>query len=149
MRWKKSDLRVKVVEGTGKSIKSMLQKSDPFNTSDCQPPQRDECPVCASGNGGCRREGVTYEITCDSCSHIYVGETPDNTHHRGKQHAYSLRRKYESNALCKHLVTVHARRGPSPPVFKIRVTRTFGNDCLLRRSLKPDLSTTPALEGSA
>ena len=44
----KSGLRVKMVEGTGKSSKSMLQRSDPFNTSDCQPPQTDEC---ASGNG--------------------------------------------------------------------------------------------------
>ena len=47
----KSGLRLKVVEGTGKSIKSMLQKSDPFNTSDGQSPQRDEYPVCASHNG--------------------------------------------------------------------------------------------------
>ena len=56
----KSGLRVRVVEGTGKFVKNMLQRSDPFNTSDCQPPQKDECLVCVSGNGGCRREGVTY-----------------------------------------------------------------------------------------
>ena len=127
----KSGLKVKVVEGTGRSIKNILQKSDPFNTTGCQPPQRDECPVCVSGNGGCRREGVTYEITCGSCSHVYVGETADNAHHRGKQHAYGLRRKYESNALYKHVVTEHAE--DPPPVFSMKVTGTFGNDCLLRQ----------------
>ena len=42
----KSQVKVKVVESAGKSIKSMLQKSDPSRTNDCQPLQKDECPVC-------------------------------------------------------------------------------------------------------
>ena len=83
-------MKVKVVEIAGKSIKSMLQKSDPSRTSDCQPPQKDECPVCLSGYRACRKEGVTYQIDCDICNEVYVGETADNAHHRGKQHADRL-----------------------------------------------------------
>ena len=61
------------------------------------------------------REGVTYEISCESYNHIYVGETADNAPDRGKRHAYSLEKKYEPNALYKHVV------------FKIRVAGIFGN----------------------
>ena len=49
---RKSKMKVYVVESAGKSIKSMLQRSDPSKTSDCQPPQS------ISGNGACRKEGV-------------------------------------------------------------------------------------------
>ena len=60
---RKSKMKVKVVESAGKSIKSMLQRSNPVVTSDCQPPQKDECPGCMSENGACRKEGVTYQKT--------------------------------------------------------------------------------------
>ena len=47
---RKAGLRVNVVEGVGKSIKSMLQRSDPFKSSDCVAPYADTCPVCMAGN---------------------------------------------------------------------------------------------------
>ena len=89
---KNSDVKtVKVVEGTGRSIKNMLQRSDPTRSKECNPPppvrdtKHTECPVCLSLNSKCRKEGVTYEIRCTECNDVYVGETADNAYHRGKQ----------------------------------------------------------------
>ena len=33
------------------------------------------------------------------------GETVDNSHHGGKQHAYGLEKKEEANALFKHIMS--------------------------------------------
>ena len=45
----KSQVKVMVVEGVGWEV-YQKQKLDPSRTSDCQPPQKDECSVCISGN---------------------------------------------------------------------------------------------------
>ena len=134
----KSQVKVKVVESAGKSIKSMLQKSDPSRTSDCQPPQKDECPVCLSGHRACRKEGVTYQIDCDSCNEVYVGETADNAHHRGKQHADRLSKKADDSVLWKHVRSKHATADP-PPVFSMKVTGVFRSDALLRQVTEGNL----------
>ena len=128
---RKAGLRVNVVEGVGKSIKSMLQRSDPFKSSDCVAPYADTCPVCMAGNKGCRRDGVTYEITCNSCDFIYVGETADNAFTRGRQHADALKNKSKDSVLHKHVRSIH--RHDPPPIFNMNVTGTYGNDALLRQ----------------
>ena len=128
---RKTGMNIKVVEGAGKSIKRILQKSDPFHTSDCVPPYTDNCPVCMSGNGKCRKEGVTYKITCDSCSEIYIGETADNAYTRGCQHAYALKTKSKDSVLHKHVQNAHST--DPPPTFSMAVTGIFSNDALLRQ----------------
>ena len=120
-----------MTEGAGKSIKHILQKSDPFNTKDCVPPHSDRCPVCMAGNRGCRKEGVTYELTCNSCNHIYVGETADNAYTRGCQHSEALRKKHKDSVLHRHVLSEHTT--DEPPVFNMRVTGVFGSDALLRQ----------------
>ena len=37
----------------------------------------------ASGKGKCRKEGVTYKISCNSGRHNYVAQTADNAYHWG------------------------------------------------------------------
>ena len=135
---KNSDVKtVKVVEGTGRSIKNMLQRSDPTRSKECNPPppvrdtEHNECPVCLSGNNRCRKEGVTYEIRCTECNDVYVGETADNAYHRGKQHADALRNHVPGSALYKHVRNTHPD-GPSP-AFKMKVTGVYGKDALLRQ----------------
>ena len=55
-------LRIRVVEKAGRSIKSMIQRSDPFQIEKCD---RQSCMVCqTSGKGSCDKEGVTYSIHC-------------------------------------------------------------------------------------
>ena len=134
----KSQVKVKIVESAGRSIKSMLQRSDPSGASDCQPPQKDECPVCLSGYRACRKEGVTYQINCNSCEEVYVGETADNAHHRGKQHADRLSKRADDSVLWKHVRSKHAAADP-PPVFSMKVTGVFRNDALLRQVTEGNL----------
>ena len=84
-----------------------------------------------AGNKGCRRDGVTYEITCNSCDFIYVGETADNAFTRGRQHADALKNKSKDSVLHKHVRSIH--RHDPPPIFNMNVTGTYGNDALLRQ----------------
>ena len=131
-------IKVKVVETTGRSLKSILQRSNPLSDRECNPPpptrsnEHNECPVCISGNAKCRKEGVTYEIQCVQCGDVYVGETADNAYHRGKQHAAALRNSTADSALVKHIRIKHQNDDP-PPAFNMKVTGVFGNDALLRQ----------------
>ena len=59
----------------------LLQRSDP-----CKPPGCDKsnCMVCRTeGKGMCNRQGVTYEIRCNTCGDEYVGETARSAYTRG------------------------------------------------------------------
>ena len=57
-----SGFRIKVVERTGVTLKSRLQRSNPFKPQRCG---REQCFVCSSGGtGNCNAESVTYAIKC-------------------------------------------------------------------------------------
>ena len=126
---KKSGLKIQVVESAGRSLKSILQKSDPFDSEECR--NKEGCPVCQSGNKHCRRESVTYEIACTDCGDIYVGETGDNAYTRGNQHVQALENKAKDSVLWKHIQCKHSEE--ASPVFKMRVTGTYKDDALLRQ----------------
>ena len=68
-----SECRVdmKVVEKLGMLVKSMVQKSDPFQRQYCS--DRDNCMVCRveGSRGRCRQSGVMYKIECSECDHVY------------------------------------------------------------------------------
>ena len=82
-----------MVEKARRSIKSMIQRSDPFQPERCD---RESCLVCdAGGKGSCDKEGVTYAITCVDCAEkgverVYQGETSKNAYTRGKKHLDDL-----------------------------------------------------------
>ena len=86
---------MKVVEQTGRTVKKMLQKSDPFRDKECK--EKEKCMVCRNdeGTGQCRVTGVTYEIKCSMCDHVYVGETGRNAYSRGLEHQEGLNKKDE------------------------------------------------------
>ena len=53
-------LRIRVVEKAGRSVKSMLQRLDPFQKERCG---RESCLVCTTGGkGSCGEEGIKYII---------------------------------------------------------------------------------------
>ena len=61
---KKSDLRIRIVEKSGMSMKRVLQRSDPFKKRTCE---RECCFVSRTvGRGTCDSFGVTYEIKCQT-----------------------------------------------------------------------------------
>ena len=71
------------MEKAGRSVKSLLQRSDPFKERICS---REGCFVChTEKKGSCDKNGVNYLITCTSCEDVYHGETSKNAYTRGKQ----------------------------------------------------------------
>ena len=64
-----SGIRMRVVERTGRTLKSQLQTSNPFKRRICG---RENCFVCTTtGKGNCETESVTYKArtpgNCEQC----------------------------------------------------------------------------------
>ena len=127
-----SGIRVRVVERTGRTLKSELQKSNPFSTDNCG---REDCFVCTTtGKGNCRVESITYSIKCsgENCEKkIYKGETASNAYTRGKEHLSRLTAKdIDQSPLWRHCVNEH---GGEPQRFNMRVTGSYRNDTMIRQ----------------
>ena len=100
----------------------MLQKSEPISDIKCE--RIGECMVCKNdGKGDCRRENVTYEISCNKCEKIYIGETSKNAFTRGKQHTQQLQNKDKHSVLNRHLQQDH-REQTEIPEFKMKVLKS-------------------------
>ena len=130
---RRSGLRIRIVERTGRTLKSQLQRSNPFKETNCG---RRKCFVCTTTNkGNCNAEGITYELKCknENCGrkNIYKGETSKNGYTRGEQHMRTLIAKDEKNSpLWRHCKTVH---GGEVQDFEMSVTGTFKGDAMLRQ----------------
>ena len=128
----RSGLRVKVIERSGRTLKSELQRSNPFRNGVCG---RDDCFICTTtGKGNCRTEGVTYAIECrgDDCAKgVYKGETASNGYTRGGEHIGALEARDSRNSpLWRHCVAEH--RGETQE-FGMTITGSYRNDAMLRQ----------------
>ena len=128
----KSGLRIKVVERTGRTIKSELQRSNPFRNGGCG---RDDCFVCTTtGKGNCDTESVTYEVECRGVNcrkGKYKGETASNGYTRGGEHLQDLAtRDIEQSHLWRHCVEQH---GGVMQEFEMSITGSYRNDAMLRQ----------------
>ena len=106
---KKYKLKIKVVERRGRTVKSMLQKSDPFKKLECS---ETDCVICREGMDiDCRRRGIVYEIECkeEGCNKKYIGQTGRSIYERIKEHnTYNERdREDDSKPLAKHSFDEH------------------------------------------
>ena len=130
---RESGIRIKVIERTGRTIKSQLQTSNPFKQKQCG---RDDCFICTTSNSGnCSNESVTYTINCEGgrCDrkNLYRGETGDNGYTRGSQHITQYRAENMDNSpLWRHCVEQHNGRRQR---FSMAITGTFRNDAMLRQ----------------
>ena len=123
---------MQVVERTGRTLKSQLQKSNPFKAPSCD---REDCAVCATfGQGNCMAEGITYKIEClgEGCEkNVYKGETASNAYTRGGEHMNRLRaRDLNGSPLWRHCLEQHEGE---EQVFSMSVTGSFRNDAMLRQ----------------
>ena len=128
-----TEVKMKVIEQAGRTMKNMLVRSNPFKEKKCS--DTEKCMVCSGGEGGaCRVNSVTYEITCNAteCDHVYHGETGRNAYTRGLEHLDSLRLRDQSSPLWRHTRGVHSDTDP-PPAYTMRVTGSFKNDPTLRQ----------------
>jgi hypothetical protein len=129
---RRSGIRMQVVERTGRTLKSQLQRSNPFKEPSCN---RGDCAVCTTfGQGNCMAEGITYKIEClgQGCEKgIYKGETASNAYTRGGEHMGRLRaRDLNSSPLWRHCLEQHEGE---EQVFSMSVTGTYRNDAMLRQ----------------
>ena len=116
----KSRCPIKVVERAGTKIKDILQKSYPFDKEKCS--MRD-CLICTSnGKGNCKKESITYEIKCNKCNYIYIGETSRNGYTRGREHLLALKKKDKESTLYKHLQIVHHNDKENTHRFTMNIT---------------------------
>ena len=129
---RRSGIRMKVVERTGRTLKSQLQTSNPFREENCD---REDCFVCTTfGRGNCNTESITYRIDCsggDCEKDIYKGETACNAYTRGKEHTGRLAARDLSNSpLWRHCLEQHEGETQT---FLMSVTGAYRNDTMLRQ----------------
>ena len=127
-----SGLRIRVVERTGRTLKSELQRSNPFKTGNCG---RADCFVCTTTRkGNCQTESITYSIGCrgENCTrNVYKGETASNAYTRGREHLKNLAaRNIDQSPLWRHCVDEHAGEIQG---FDMRVTGSYRNDSMIRQ----------------
>ena len=115
---RKSKIPIKVVERSGTTIKSKVQKSNPFASKHCT--DVENCMVCRTGGTNCRKEGVNYRITCDKCGAYYVGESGRNAYTRGMEHEKEYKKKTEQSVMWRHACSHHSD-DDTPPTFTMRV----------------------------
>ena len=105
--------RVRFGEKAGNKFKDILCKSNPWAKSEYG---RADCPLCKQQNGkqlgNCRKEGVTYKITCKRCKNqgkevIYWGESSRSFYERGKEHLDGQMNENDNNPLYKHDTNDH------------------------------------------
>ena len=130
---KQSGLKFKIVEAGGVTIKSRLQKSNPFATPGCADM---DCVPCKGGrgNGGnCRKANIQYSMECGLCPREnpteYIGETSRNLFTRAGEHYKNYRAGKRDNFIYKHQGEVHDGAEAN---FNAKVTNTF-SDCMTRQ----------------
>ena len=125
--------KIKVVERSGRSVHSILQRSDVAPQLSCDWGER--CLVCSTKPTGlCREESVGYKITCSDCEaegrHIVMhGETAKTARLRVSQHVADMRSTRSSN-LREHNQEYH---NGLEPCYKFEVVRKFRGDPLGRQ----------------
>ena len=102
---KKYKMKVKVVEKMGRTIKSELQRSNPFDLKSCG---RNNCTICKlEMKIDCRTRGCVYEMTCKECSRKYRGQTGRSIFERVNEHFKAYTEKKEDSVLFQHSEKYH------------------------------------------
>ena len=129
----KSEIKMRIAERSGTSLKRKLQRSNPFKPKNCD---RDDCFICQTGGkGNCDAEGVTYNIECEWCGVAviegeYIGQSSQNAYTRGKKHLSELDQKLEKSVLWKHARRKHDGVIPD---FRMNVTGVYRRDTMIRQ----------------
>ena len=130
---KTSGMKVRVVERGGRTVKTLLQKSDVQPVLKCW---KDDCQVCRSDpKGNCWKEGVCYRISCLECAKIgrkscMYGETARSGRTRCSEHQKALESKKDSN-LWEHIVKFH--NGDENVNFQYEIVSVHSGDPLARQ----------------
>ena len=130
--------RVKVVERTGRSLRSLFPLNNLWKGAKCG---RDDCTTCEQGGEeelpDCSRMNLVYENICAECNPgaskkgelgsiradiptTYIGETSRSVYERSREHWEGAKKGCLKNHMVKHQVMEHGGE-PKPNFFmKIR-----------------------------
>ena len=111
------------MERAGETLKSALQKSDPFKKNTCTQP---DCFICSNGIPvNCRERGIVYELKCNLCEdRRYRGQTSRSSNTRTKEHHDDLTNEKEGSPFYKHKQLFHHSENCS---FTVKIlARCFG-----------------------
>jgi hypothetical protein len=128
----KLGMKVKVVEKGGRSLKSLLQRSDVGSSPRCK---FDDCVVCRTeAKGQCCMENVGYLVWCKECElqgvrTVMHGETGRCARLRCGEHERALLAKKNSN-LWEHARDVH---NGEKVEYGYKVDKAFKDDVLARQ----------------
>ena len=139
--FKKAGLKVKVVERTGKTVKTALTKSNPFRKNGCNIPT---CEVCSLNAGvHCKTREVLYKISCtgengnqEPCSNVsYIGETSRSILERFKEHHKKMMHQKDSERK-KSFMYDHANEahGGNMPSVSLEIIGRFTGDAGARQA---------------
>ena len=121
-------VRIKVVERSGRSVKNTLAPNYPWKPQFCND---SDCFPCSSGKLpkiSCRKPGVAYQIVCTLCSgsgisSVYEGESGKCVFERGKKHLSEFHAGLSTNAMVIHN-RIHHDSVPSLN-FEMKAVKTF------------------------
>ena len=124
---KEAELKIKVVEKSGKLLKRYLTRSDPFKLLNCE---SEECYVCkVNPTLNCKTRDAVYEIKC-TCGENYIGETARSLGERCNEHIKKLERKESTSVFHQHMIEKHSGTEQS---LSIQLLGTCPNDAMLRQ----------------
>jgi hypothetical protein len=106
---KKNGVKVKVVEKMNQTVKSNLQRNNPYGWKHCG---RRDCPTCNRDiQINCRTRGCVYEIECTDCQQTvtkqYRGQSGRSIYERMKEHFKEWQDKSADSYLHKHALQYH------------------------------------------
>ena len=104
---KKHDMKIKVVERVGQTVKSMLQRSNPFQGNLCT---REDCLICSKELPvNCRERGCVYQFSCLDCvrRNKYRGQTGRSMYERNGEHLKNWDDDLHSCPLKRHADECH------------------------------------------
>ena len=117
--------KVKIVEQTGRTIKSVLVKADPSSAASCG---RDKCVICLDEkqHGTCKVRSVTYQTSCQTCTGqgrkaVYIGESSRSVYERSLEHLEDYKTEKEESHMYTHAIEAHSKE--EKPLFAIKVLR--------------------------
>ena len=122
---KKAQLKIKVVEKSGKLRKRYLTRSDPFEPLNCESEEFHLCKVNPTLN--CKARDAVYEI---SCGENYIGETAGSLGKGCNEHIKKLKRNESTSVFHYHMIEKHSG---AEQAISIYLLRTCPNDAILRQ----------------
>ena len=102
---RRNDVKVKVIEKAGLTVKQVLQKSNPYPKKRCE---RVDCAMYEFGRfGECRTRVCGYKIRCKDDGKEYRGQTGRSVYERLREEMRDLQKQDEKCQLWRHAEAFH------------------------------------------